>query len=222
MAIEKGELSPRKQIFSHFAIIGKAVSHEHRQEMLEHLGQGERSVDGLAKIAGLSIANASQHLQHLRRAGLVVSRRSGQQILYSLTSDLVVDLLATIRRIGLNNLAEVGKIVSDHFESQDSLEAITREELLVRIRNGQAMVIDVRPASEYLSGHVKNSTNIPVAELDRELKNLPKDQTIVAYCRGPYCALAYQAVKKLRINGYDARRLEDGFPEWRVAGLPVE
>lgn len=215
-------ISPKKQIFTHFAIIGKAVSHGHRLELIEHLAQGEYGVEALANTIGLSIANTSQHLQQLRRAGLVASRRSGQHILYSLTSETVVELLSILRKIAESNISDIQKIVSEHYAPQDDLEPLTREELLGRIENGDAVIIDLRPEHEYSAGHVRGSKNIPLDELAQKLKQFSKKQTIIAYCRGPYCALAYRAVHLLRDKGYDARRLEDGFPEWKMAGFPVE
>jgi rhodanese-related sulfurtransferase/DNA-binding transcriptional ArsR family regulator len=214
--------NPKRAIYESFAVLGRAVGNAHRLEILEHLGQGERSVEGIAGRAGLSIANASQHLQALRRAGLVDARRNGKSVLYRLADDAVIDLLGALRRIAERNIAEVQQTVERYFRERDSFEPIAREDLLRRLKDGLVVVIDVRPADEFAQGHLPGAVNIPLHELKRRLGELPKRKEIVAYCRGPYCVLSFDAVDTLRRKGFRARRLEDGFPEWKAARLPVE
>jgi rhodanese-related sulfurtransferase/predicted transcriptional regulator len=212
--------SPKRKLFAEFAAVARAVGHEHRLELLEHLGQGERSVESLAERLGLSVANASQHLQHLRRAGLVASRRDGKYVLYRVADDAVVDLLSGLRRVAERTVAEVDRLLSGYF--RDSLEPVGRTDLLDQMRDGLVTVLDVRPEDEFALGHLPGAVNIPLADLERRLADLPPDQELIAYCRGPYCVLSFEAVAKLRRRGYRARRLEDGYPEWKAAGLPVE
>ena len=212
----------KKALFAQFATVAKALSHGNRLELLEFLAQGERGVEALAQMTGLSIANASQHLQHLRRAGLVTARKSGHYVLYRLADEAVVGLLASLRGVAERNLAEVEILLSGYFRSQDSFEPVSPSELLHRVREGLVTVLDVRPQEEFAACHLPNAINIPLKELKRRLGELPRDQEVVAYCRGPYCVLAYEAVAELRRLGFTARRLEDGLPEWKFAGLPVE
>jgi rhodanese-related sulfurtransferase/DNA-binding transcriptional ArsR family regulator len=215
--------SPVKhQLFVQFARVGKTLSNPHRLALLEFLAQGERSVDTLARLSGLSVANTSQHLQQLRQAGLVTTRKEGQFVHYQLAGDEVVVLLEALRRVAEQHLAEVERLVNTHLASKDDLEPIPADELLKRMKQKRVTVIDVRPAEEYAAGHVAGALNIPVEELEKHWKELPASREIVAYCRGPYCLLAYEAVAKLRRKGLKARRMEKGFPEWRQAGLPVE
>lgn len=212
----------KHQLFVQFARVGKMLSNPHRLALLEFLAQGERSVDALARVSGLSIANASQHLQQLRQAGLVTTRKAGQFVHYQLAGDEVVVLLEALRRVAEQHLAEVERLVKTHLTSKDDLEPIAADELLKRMKQKSVTVIDVRPAEEYAAGHVVGALNIPVEELEKHWKELHASREIVAYCRGPYCLLAYEAVAKLRRKGFKARRMEKGFPEWRQAGLPVE
>jgi len=212
----------KHQLFVQFARVGKTLSNPHRLALLEFLAQGERSVDALARVSGLSVANASQHLQQLRQAGLVTTRKEGQFVHYQLAGDEVVVLLEALRRVAEQHLAEVERLVKTHLASKDDLEPIPADELLKRMKQKRVTVIDVRPAEEYAAGHVAGALNIPVEELEKHWKELPAGREIVAYCRGPYCLLAYEAVAKLRRKGFKARRMEKGFPEWRQAGLPVE
>ncbi len=212
----------KKALFAQFATVAKALSHGNRLELLEFLAQGERGVEALARMTGLSVANTSQHLQHLRRAGLVTARKSGHYVLYRLADEAVVALIASLRGVAERNLAEVEKLVSGYFRSKDSFEPVSPGELLHRAREGLVTVLDVRPPEEFAAGHLPNAINIPLKELKRRLGELPRDQEVVAYCRGPYCVLAYEAVAELRRRGFTARRLEDGLPEWKLAGLPVE
>lgn len=213
---------PKRAIYESFAVLGRALGNAHRLEILEHLGQGERGVDGLAARVGVSVANASQHLQALRRAGLVAARREGKSVLYRLADDAVIELLSALRRIAERNVAEVQRTVQHYFSDRDSLEPVARDDLLRRLKEGLVVVIDVRPEDEFAQGHVPGAINIPLHALKRHLADLPKRKEIVAYCRGPYCVLSFDAVDALRKRGFRARRLEEGFPEWKAAGLPIE
>lgn len=213
--------SPKQALFAQFAAVAKTLGHEHRLELLEQLAQGERSVEVLADRTGLSIANASQHLQHMRRAGLVANRRDGKFVYYRLADDAVLELLAALRRIAERNVAEVERVIRSYFSARDSLEPVSREELLARSRAGAVTILDVRPEDEFALGHLPGALNIPLCELEARLGDIDPKQEIVAYCRGPYCVLSYEAVAKLRARGFKVRRLEDGLPEWRAAGLPV-
>ncbi len=213
--------SVKHRLFEQFAIVAKALGHAHRLDLLEYLGQGERGVDALARATGLSVANTSQHLQTLRRAGLITSEKRGLQVFYRLAGADVIELLASLRRTGERHLAEVDRIVSGYFNQRDSLEPVSRRELLARSEAGLITVIDVRPDHEYEAGHIPGALNLPLDDLKERLRELPENQEIIAYCRGPYCVLAFDAVAALREKGFSARRLEDGYPEWKAAGLPV-
>lgn len=213
--------SPKRQLFRQIAAIAKAVAHEHRLELLEALAQGERSVETLANRVGMSIANASQHLQQMRRAGLIEARRSGKFVYYRMTDEAVLDLIAALTRIGERHVAEVGKIVRDYFENRDDMEPVSRAELLKRMKKGDVQVLDVRPEDEFALGHVAGAINLPLDKLKRKLASLDPRKEIVAYCRGPYCVLSFETVAFLRNRGFKVRRLEDGMPEWVAAGLPV-
>lgn len=213
--------SPKLALFTQFAAVAKSLAHAHRLELLEQLAQGERSVEVLAQRTSLSIANASQHLQHMRRAGLVTSRRDGKFVLYRLADDAVLDLLASLRRIAERNVAEVARVVRNYFDARDALEPVSRKELMKRMRGGSVMVLDVRPEDEFALGHLPGAINVPLHALKKRLSEFDRSQEIVAYCRGPYCVLSYEAVAALRAKGFKARRLEDGLPEWRAAGFPV-
>jgi rhodanese-related sulfurtransferase/biotin operon repressor len=215
-------MSPKKKLFEQFARIAKSLSSPNRMELLETLAQGERSVDALAQATGMSVANTSHHLQILRDSGLAESRKVGLQVFYRLSDDQIPTLMGCISRVAEKHLAEVDRIVREHFTARDSLTPIGRVELLARAKQGETMVIDVRPAAEYQAGHIPGAVNIPVDELHEHLESLPHGQEIVAYCRGPYCMLAFEAVAQLREAGYQARRLEDGFPEWKADNRPVE
>jgi rhodanese-related sulfurtransferase/DNA-binding transcriptional ArsR family regulator len=212
---------PKGALFAQFAAVAKALGHAHRLELLEQLAQGERTVDVVAQRTGLSTANASQHLQQMRRAGMLTTRRDGKFVYYRLVDDAVLDLLAALRRIAERNSAEVERVIRTYFHDRDSLEAVSRDELLQQTRAGLVTVLDVRPPDEFALGHLPGAVNIPLRELEARLADLDPSQEIVAYCRGPYCVLSYEAVAALRTKGFKARRLEDGFPEWRAAGLPV-
>jgi rhodanese-related sulfurtransferase/DNA-binding transcriptional ArsR family regulator len=212
---------PKQVLYAKFAEVAKALGHGHRLEILELLAQGERNVEALAERAGLSIANASQHLRLMRQAGVLASRRDGRHILYRLSDPAVLDLAAALRRVGERNLADVRELVGGYFHQRDALEPLSRKELARRLKDGLVTVLDVRPEDEFAAGHLPRAVNIPLRELARRLRDLPTSREIVAYCRGPYCVLAFEAVALLRKHGFKVRRLEDGFPEWKAAGLPV-
>ena len=215
-------ISPKQALFAEFANVARAIGHPNRLEILEHLAQGERGVDALSSRLGLSIANASQHLQQLRRAGLVVSRREGKFVLYRLGDATVLVLLTSLRQVAERNVAEVDRIVRCYFTARDNMEPISRGELLERMRAGLVTVLDVRPADEFAFGHLPGALNIPLNELTARLSELDPRQAIVAYCRGAYCVLAFEAIAALRARAFNVRRLEDGLPEWKAAGFPVE
>lgn len=212
----------KQDLFSQFARVGKALGNGNRLELLEFLAQGERSVESLAKVSGLSVANTSQHLQQLRQAGLVATRKEGQHVYYRLTGEDVVHLMGCLRRVAETHVAEVDRLVNTYLTVKDNLEPLPADELLSRARDGLVTVVDVRPPEEFAAGHLPGAVNIPLAQLEQRLADLPKNTEVVAYCRGPYCVLAFEAVARLRRDGYKARRLQDGYPEWKQAGLPVE
>jgi ArsR family transcriptional regulator len=215
-------IGPKQAIFASLAEVAQALGHAHRLELLEHLAQGERSVEGLAARAGLNFANASRHLQILRRARLVEAQRHGKHVLYRLAGDAqVVELMKALGRVGERNVAEVNRVMTDYFHARDALEAVSREDLVSRLHDGLVTVLDVRPEDEFALGHLPGALNIPLAELDRRLAELPANREVIAYCRGPYCVLSFEAVAALRMRGYVVHRLEDGYPEWKAAGLPV-
>ena len=214
--------NPKRAMFEQFAAVARSIGSAHRLELLELLAQIERSVEELAGLSGLTIANASQHLQQLRRSGLVESRRDGKRVLYTLADGEVVALLGALRRITERNVGAVEKVLNSYFRERDNLEPVSRKELLRRMRERLVTVIDTRPAEEFAAGHLPGALNVPLRELKRRLREIPLDQAIVAYCRGAYCVLSYEAVAELRKRGFKAFRLEEGYPEWRAAGLPVE
>jgi rhodanese-related sulfurtransferase/biotin operon repressor len=214
--------NPKRAVYAQFAVVAKAIAHEHRLELLELVAQGERSVEALAERSGLSIANVSQHLQNLRRAGLVASRRQAKFVLYRLADEAVLAMLAALQKVAERNVGEVDRILRSYFHARDELEPVSRAELTQRMKKGLVMVIDVRPEDEFALGHVPGARNIPLSELNRYLSKLDRKTEIVAYCRGPYCVMSFEAVAQLRKLGFNARRLEDGLPEWKAAGLPVQ
>ena len=214
--------NPKAAVFAAFAEIAKALGHAHRLELLELLAQGERSVEAVAERAGLSIANASQHLRLMRRAGLLASRRDGKHVLYCMSDPFVLSLIGALHRVGERNSADVRAVITDYFRGRDALEPITRKELNRRLKDGLVTVLDVRPEDEFAAGHLPRAINIPLRELSRRLREIPRNRDVVAYCRGPYCVLAFEAVAVLRERGFSIRRLEDGFPEWKASGLAVE
>ncbi|MEW6693113.1 MAG: metalloregulator ArsR/SmtB family transcription factor [Pseudomonadota bacterium] len=212
----------KQDLNDQFARLGKALSNGRRLELLEYLAQGERSVEQLAKVSGLSVANTSQHLQQMRQAGLVSARREGKHILYQLAGEDVVQLLDVLRTVAERRLSEVREMVAKVLTARDSLEPVQAAELLERSRLGLVTVLDVRPPEEFEAGHLPGAINLTLAELEKQLDRLPRDREVIAYCRGPYCVLSFEAVARLRQQGFKARRLEQGYPEWKLAGLPTE
>lgn len=214
--------SPKRLLFEQFAMVGKALGSSHRLELLDVLLHGERNVETLARSCGLSITNASQHLQQLRRAGLVTSRKHGKQVIYALADPEVIGLLRALWRVAESNVAEIERVLRRFYRDRDSMEPVTRDTLLARIREGSVIILDVRPPEEYAAGHVPSAVSIPVDELEQRLAELPRGQEIVACCRGPYCVYSYQAIDILRPKGFQVRRLQGGYLEWMTAGLPIE
>jgi rhodanese-related sulfurtransferase/DNA-binding transcriptional ArsR family regulator len=213
----------KAELFDGFARIGQALASGRRAEIVDILANGARTVEGLSAAVGLSMANTSQHLQILRRAGLVTARREGNNIRYAIAGDDVFALWSSLRDVAANRSAEVEKLAAEYLGDADTLEPVTRDELSRRLRERPPpIIVDVRPSEEYEALHVKTAVSIPLTELRRRLREIPRDCEVVAYCRGPYCVYAPEAVRLLRSKGYTARRLEDGLPEWRAAGLPVE
>lgn len=213
---------PKQTLFEELARIAQALGHAHRLGILEQVAQGERTVEVLALANGLSVANASQHLKLLRSAGLVASRRDGKFVRYRIADDSILDLLAALRQTAERNSAEVRRVLNEYFWQRDSMEAIPRVELQARIELGLVTVLDVRPHDEFMLGHLPGSLNVPLDQLEARLSELDPAQEIVAHCRGAYCVLSFDAIARLRALGFNARRLEDGYPEWRAAGLPCE
>jgi ArsR family transcriptional regulator len=214
---------PKQAIYQNLAVVAQALGHAHRLELLEHLAQGARSVEELSARAHLTFANTSRHLQILRRARLVETERQGRRVLYRLAGDAeVVSLTKALGRVGERNMAEISHVVTDYFGARDALEPVSRDDLLTRLQDDLVIVLDVRPGDEFALGHLPGALNIPLAELERRLAELPVHREVIAYCRGPYCVLSFEAVAALRARGYRVRRLEDGYPEWKAAGLPVQ
>ena len=212
----------KTQLYEQFARVGKALANPHRLELLEVLIQCERTVEALAQEAGMSVANASQHLQVLRAARLVETRREGVSIYYRLASEGVAALWLSLRQVGETHLAEIDRVVETFLQDRTHLQPIEASTLLERLRRDEVILLDVRPVEEFRAGHLPQALSIPVAELEARLAELPADKEIVAYCRGPYCVFADEAVALLRTHGYQARRLEQGVADWRMLALPVE
>jgi rhodanese-related sulfurtransferase len=209
-------------LFDEFARLAQALANGRRLEIVDVLANGERTVEGLASETRLSVANTSQHLQVLRQVGLVRRRRDGNRIHYALRDLEVFDLWRNLRSVAAHHRAEVGQLADAYLGARDSLEPVSRAELLRRLKRGEDLVVlDVRPLEEFAAGHLPRAISIPLAELRRRLRELPRDREVVAYCRGPYCAFAHKAVRVLQQAGFRARRLEDGLPEWQAEGLPV-
>lgn len=215
-------LSPKRRLYEQFAEVARTLGHAHRLELIEHLAQGERSVEALAGKLGQSVANTSQHLQQMRRAGLVATRRDGKRVIYRLAGGPVLEAVAALQKLAEANLAEVREVVGAYFMRKDSLEPVSREELSLRLRAESVTLLDLRPEDEFALGHLPGALNIPLGQLEARLAELPEGREVIAYCRGPYCVLSFEAVALLRARGLPVRRLEDGFPEWRAAALPVE
>jgi rhodanese-related sulfurtransferase len=212
----------KDRLYGQFARIGKALASPHRLELLELLSQGERTVDSLASEIGMSLANASQHLQALRQASLVESRKHGLYVYYRLADPAVCELCMAIRTVAERRLADLDRLVQDHFGNRSNPEPVRMKELLQRARAHDVVILDTRPPAEYIAGHIAGAISVPVDELQRRLRQLPKEKEYVAYCRGPYCVYADHAVEILRSKGRNARRLLEGFPEWKARGLPVQ
>lgn len=212
----------KRELYQSIAKVAQALASGNRLQLLEFMAQGERSVDALAAMTGVTVANASQHLQALRRAGLVAARKDGQRVFYRVAGDDVVRLYHGLRTVAESRLAEVRQLVNEFLGDRGAFEPVQADELLARARKGLVTVLDVRPPDEYAAGHVPGAINVPMEKLEDYLAKLPKKREIVAYCRGPYCLMSFEAVAMLRERGLNARRLEDGFPEWKAAGLPVE
>ncbi len=215
-----GTRAAKDELHEVFARVGKALANGHRVEMLDLLAQGERSVESLAGAAAISIGLASAHLQTLRAAGLVTSRRDGNRILYRISGEDAYALLTALRAVATNRIADAERAARAYLG--DPIEAVSRMQLLERVASVVAVVLDLRPREEYAAGHVAGAISIPLAELEARLAELPADLEVVAYCRGPYCAMAPQGVALLRRLGRRATRMEAGFPEWSLAGLPVQ
>lgn len=211
----------KQELLRHFARIGKAVASPPRLQLLDLLSQSEKSVETLARQAGLSVTNTSNHLRALREASLVATRREGQQILYRLASPAVHRFLRSLQEIAYEQLAEVRELVRDYLEDPEGLEPLDARRLHERMKEGDVVVLDVRPGDEYASGHIPGAVSIPLDELERRLAELPENREIVAYCRGPYCLMAVEATEMLRARNLSVRRMEEGVPEWRSLGLPV-
>ena len=212
----------KDSLYAEFAVLGKALANPHRLELLDLLAQSERSVEELAKEAALSLANASAHLQVLRQARLVEAEKRGLNVVYRLSAPEVFQLWRTLRDVGSARLAEIDRLVESYFTDRDELEAVDKEELLRLLKDEGVIVIDVRPEVEYEQGHISSARSFPLQDLERRLAELPRDIEIVAYCRGPYCVYSDEAVRLLHEHGFKARRLSEGFPEWRAAGYPIE
>ncbi len=207
------------------AEVAKALAHEHRVELIEQLAQGPRSVEALAERVGLSLANASQHLQQLRQTGLVSTQRDGKRVVYRLADEVetdIVSLLGALRHVAEHAVASMERIVATYFRARDELEPVAAKELLARLRGGDVVILDVRPEDEYGLGHLPGALNVPLRQLEQRLSELPRKREIIAYCRGPYCVLSFEAVAARRARGFRVRRFEAGFPEWKAAGLPIE
>lgn len=216
-----GDRAAKDALYEGFAAVAKALASGRRVEIVDLLAQGERSVDDIAREIRQSVANTSHHLRALARAGLVTTRRDGTRIFYALASDRVAELLAALRDVSAAHTAGLDRLARAYLGERDGVEEIGRDELAARLRRGEVVVLDVRPAVEYAAGHIAGARSAPISELRRHLRAIPAGTDVVAYCRGPFCVYADDAVRELRRRGVRARRLVDGFPEWRRAGLPV-
>jgi rhodanese-related sulfurtransferase len=219
--IPMSDRAAKDALFDAFAEVAKALSSGRRAEIVDVLAQGERGVDAIAAEIGQSIANTSHHLQALSRAGLVSTRREGTRVFYGLASDRVGELWRAVRDVAAERIGGIDRLATAYLGDRDGVEAISRDELAARLRQRSVVVLDVRPEAEFAAGHIVGARSVPPGELRQRLRDLPKRRQIVAYCRGPFCVYADDAVRELRRRGIRARRLEDGFPEWRDAGLPI-
>ena len=216
-----GDRAAKDALFEGFAEVAKALASGRRAEIVDVLAQGERSVEEVAGELDQSVANTSHHLRALARAGLLTTRRNGTRIYYALASDRVAELWAAVRDVAEAHVAGLDKLAAAYLGDRDGIEVVDRKELAARIKQGQIVVLDVRPATEFTAGHIAGARSVPISELRKHLKALPSDAEVVAYCRGPYCVYADDAVRQLAKRGFKAARLQDGFPEWQRAGLPV-
>ena len=212
----------KDRLFGQFARIGKALSSPRRLEIVDLLAQGERTVEEIAKETSMSVASASQHLQMLKAARMVETRREGLYMHYRLADEDVFRTWQAVRALAESRLSEVDVVVEAYLTDRDALEAVDSSDLLERLRDGSVVVLDVRPEEEYRAGHISGALSVPVDALEAALKILPRDREVIAYCRGPYCVFSDEAVAFLRARGYRARRLRQGLPDWRAAGMPVE
>lgn len=212
----------KERLYQAIGRVAAALGSAGRLQILEFVAQGERSVDALAGMTGLSVANTSKHLQALRQAGLVHARKEGLRVFYSLAGDDVSLLLASLRGVAEHRAADVDRLLQTWLAHRDELEPVPAREVLDRLKKGLVTLLDVRPAEEYAAGHLPGALNVPIEKLESYLQKLPRRKEVVAYCRGPYCLMSFEAVEKLRKRGFKAKRLQDGYPEWRAAGLPVE
>jgi rhodanese-related sulfurtransferase/DNA-binding HxlR family transcriptional regulator len=211
----------KSALYEQLGRVGQALGSAGRLQILEYIAQGERSVEELAHMTGLSPANTSKHLQALRQAGLVTARKEGLRVYYAIAGDDVVALVSALRAVAEQRVAEVERLVRHWLAPRDEMQPVPAAELLKRVKRREVTVLDVRPAEEYAAGHIAGAINVPIETLESFLSRLPKRKEVVAYCRGPYCLMSFEAVEKLRKHGLRARRLEHGLPEWRAAGLPV-
>ena len=218
---QAGGEAVKSALYGQLARVALALGSPGRLQILEYVAQGERSVEALAKMSGLSVANTSKHLQALRQAGLVTSRKEGLRVYYLLAGDDVTTLVSALRAVAERRVAEVERLVKLWIAHRDEMEPVAAPELLARARDGLVTVLDVRPPEEFAAGHIPGALNVPLDKLEGFLSRLPKRREVVAYCRGPYCLMSIEAVERLRKRGWRARRLQDGFPEWRAAGLPI-
>ena len=212
----------KHQLYQAIGRVAAALGNAGRLQILEFVAQGERSVDALATMSGLSVANTSKHLQALRQAGLVSARKEGLRVFYAIAGDDVSLLLSALRGVAEHRAADVDKLLQAWLAHRDELDPVPAREVLARLKSGLVTVLDVRPAEEFVAGHLPGALNVPVDRLEAYLSKLPKRKEVIAYCRGPYCLMSFEAVEKLRKRGFKAKRLADGYPEWRAAGLPVE
>ena len=216
-----GDRAAKDALFEGFAEVAKALANGRRAEIVDLLAQGERSVDEIAAEIDQSVANTSHHLRTMARAGLVTTRREGTRVFYALASDRVGELWAALRDVAVDHVAGVERLADAYLGDRDGIDVIDRAELAARLQRREVVVLDVRPAPEFAAGHIAGARSVPIGELRRHLRALPSDAQVVAYCRGPYCVYADDAVRQLNRKGFTARRLVDGYPEWKRAGLPV-